>query len=158
YGTAEVADHTIALTLALRRGLLLHHDAQRQEPPAPWAYTESPVIRRIEGQTFGVVGLGRIGTAAALRAKALGFSVIFYDPKLPNGVDRALGIRRAVTLPDLLRVTDVLSLHPLLSPETRGLIGEAELRQLPRNAIVVNTARGPVLDLEALGACLRDGH
>src|SRR5205823_5888622 len=73
YGTTEVADHAIALALTLRRGLLLHHEAQRRDPPAPWLPIEDPLLRRLSVQTFGVVGLGRIGTAAALRAKALGF-------------------------------------------------------------------------------------
>ncbi len=158
YGTAEIADHAVAMTLALRRGLLLHHDVQRSEPPAPWAYLDTPLVRRLSVQTFGVVGLGRIGTAAALRAKALGFRVVFHDPKLPNGVDRALGIERVRTLPELLRQSDVLSLHCLLTRETRGLIGEAELRQLPQGAVVVNTSRGPVLELDALERALRDGH
>jgi C-terminal binding protein len=158
YGTAEVADHAIALVLALRRGLLLHHDIQRTEPPPPWLTVASPLIRRLEGQRFGIVGLGRIGTAAALRAKALGFRVIFFDPRLPNGVDRALGIERAGSLATLLAQSDVLSLHTPLTAETRGMIGEAELRQLPRDAVVVNTARGPVLSLDGLEACLRDHH
>ncbi len=158
YGTTEVADHAIALALALRRGLLLHHDVQRADPPAPWTPIETPLVRRLSDQVFGIVGLGRIGTAVALRAKALGFKVVFYDPKLPNGVDRALGIERARRLPELLKRADVLSLHTPLSRETRGMIGEAELRQLPRDAVVVNTARGPVLDLAALEACLRDNH
>src|SRR4051794_8814935 len=82
YGTAEIADHAIALTLALRRGLLLYHDLQRADPPPAWGYVASPLVRRLEGQGFGIVGLGRIGTATALRAKALGFRVMFYDPKL----------------------------------------------------------------------------
>ena len=76
----------------------------------------------MRGRTLGLVGLGRIGTAAALRAKAFGFKVVFFDPKLPNGVDRALGIERARTLPELLWRSDVLSLHCLLTPETRGMI------------------------------------
>ncbi len=98
YGTTEVADHAIALAMALRRGLLWHHDAQRAEPPAPWVATNFPLLRRTSAQTFGVVGLGRIGTAAALRAKGLGFKVVFYDPYRPNGADLALGIGRAANL------------------------------------------------------------
>lgn len=158
YGTMEVADHAIALTLALRRGLLLHHDLQRADPPAAWRYLDSPLIRRLGAQTFGVLGLGRIGTAAALRAKALGFRVRFFDPFLPNGVDRALGIERARTLDELLAGADVLSIHVPDTRKTRGLIGARELALLPKDAIVVNTARGTSLDLDALGAALRSGH
>ncbi len=158
YGTTEVADHAIALTLALRRGVLLHHELQRGTPPAPWDTVTSPLIRRLGGQTFGVVGLGRIGTAAALRAKALGFTVVFYDPHLPNGVDLALGIQRERSLAGLLRRADVLSLHAPLTPHTRGMIGAAELALLPRDAVVVNTARGPLLDIDALAEALRSGH
>ena len=158
YGTTEVADHAIALALALRRGLLMHHDAQRADPPAPWIANPSPLLRRTSAQTFGVVGLGRIGTAAALRAKALGFRVVFYDPYRPNGAELAVGIGRAATLQDLLRVADVLSLHVPQTPETIGMIGAAELALLPKDAVVVNTARGTSLDLDALADALRSGH
>ena len=158
YGTTEVADHAIALALALRRGLLLHHDLQRADPPAPWHAVLHPLIRRTGMQRFGIVGLGRIGTAVALRAKALGFRVAFYDPFLPNGADLAVGIERAPTLEALLRETDTLSLHVPLTPGTRSLIGAAELALLPPGAVVVNTARGPVLDVDAVEAALRSGH
>jgi C-terminal binding protein len=158
YGTQEVAEFAVLLALALRRGLLLYHDAQRGPDPAPWGVMPSPLHRRQEGQTFGIVGLGRIGTAAALRARAFGYRVAFFDPHLPNGWDRAVGAERARTLEDLLRRSDVLSIHAPLTRGTRGLIGERELRLLPRDAVVVNTARGPILDLDALERCLRDGH
>jgi C-terminal binding protein len=158
YGTMEVADHAIALTLALRRGLLLHHDLQRADPPAPWRYLDSPLVRRLGVQGFGIIGLGRIGTAAALRAKALGFRVVFFDPFLPNGVDRALGIARARTLEELLPQADVLSIHVPDTRGTRGLVGAKELALLPKEAVVVNTARGTSLDIDALEAALRSGH
>jgi phosphoglycerate dehydrogenase-like enzyme len=158
YGTAEVADHAIALMLALRRGLTLHHDAQRATPPAPWAYRDHPLIRRLDRLRLGIVGLGRIGTAVALRAKAFGMRVIAYDPYQPNGVERALGIERAKTLAELLAQSDTLSLHTPLTPETRGMIDAAELALLPRGALVINTARGPILDLDALHAALESGH
>lgn len=158
YGTTEVADHAIALMLALRRGVLLHHEAQRRTPPAAWEPIATPLVRRLEGQTFGIVGLGRIGTAAALRARAFGLRVVFFDPYRPNGTERALGLARARTLEELLGQSDVLSLHTPLTAETRGLIGARELALLPRDAVVVNTARGPVLDLDALAAALHRGH
>ena len=144
YGTMEVADHAVTLALALRRGVILHHETQRHDPPAAWTSITTPLIRRLSVQTFGIVGLGRIGTAAALRAKAFGFSVVFFDPYLPNGAELALGVGRERTLDGLLRRADVLSLHAPLTPETRGLIGARELALLPDGAVLVNTARGPI--------------
>src|SRR5438552_687880 len=122
YGTTEVADHAMALALTLRRGILLHHELQGRDPPAPWRSFHHPMIRRLGVQNFGIIGLGRIGTAVALRAKAFSFRVVFYDPYLPNGVELALGIDRAASLEELLRQTDTLSIHTPLMPETRGLL------------------------------------
>ncbi|TDH62266.1 C-terminal binding protein [Dankookia rubra] len=158
YGTQEVAEFAVLLALSLRRGLILYHETQRGPDPAPWAVLRSPLVRRQEVQTFGILGLGRIGSAAALRAKAFGYRVVFHDPAQPNGWDRALGIQRARSMEELLAQSDVLSIHCPLTRTTRGLIGERELRMLPRNAVVVNTARGPILDIDALERCLRDGH
>jgi phosphoglycerate dehydrogenase-like enzyme len=158
YGTTEVADHAIALALALRRGLLLHHEAQRHTPPAPWKALADPLIRRTTRLTFGIIGQGRIGTAVALRAKALGYRVIFFDPYRPNGAELAIGVERAASLAELLRQTDTLSLHAPLTPETTNLIGAAELALLPKGAVVVNTARGPIIDIDALAGALKSGH
>ncbi|MFV0297903.1 MAG: NAD(P)-dependent oxidoreductase, partial [Hyphomicrobiaceae bacterium] len=98
YGTSEVADHAIALALSLRRGIIHYHDTQRADEVAPWRpVTTGGIVRRLGVQTFGILGLGRIGTAAALRAKALGFRVMFYDPHLPNGAELAIGVARART-------------------------------------------------------------
>jgi phosphoglycerate dehydrogenase-like enzyme len=158
YGTTEVADHAMALALSLRRGVILYHERQRQSPPAPWGPVKGELIRRFGVQTFGIIGLGRIGTAVALRARAFGFRVMFHDPHLPNGTELALGIARAPSLQDLLRQTDTLSVHTPLTPETRGMLGHAELALLRKGAVVVNTARGPIIDLDALLSLLRDGH
>ncbi len=158
YGTMEVADSAMALTLALRRGLFLYHETQRREPPAEWRPIVTPLIKRLAVQTFGIVGLGRIGTAVALRAKAFGFRVVFYDPYRPNGSDLALGIGRAHTLEGLLAQSDVLSVHAPLTPETKGMLGLRELSLLPPGAVVVNTARGPIIDLAALETLLHEGR
>jgi phosphoglycerate dehydrogenase-like enzyme len=158
YGTTEVADHAMSLALALRRGVILYHERQRQSPPAPWGPVSGELIRRFGVQTFGIIGLGRIGTAVALRARAFGFRVMFYDPHLPNGTELGLGVARAATLEDLLRQTDTLSIHTPLTPETRGMLGHAQLALLRKGAVVVNTARGPIIELDALMALLRNGH
>jgi phosphoglycerate dehydrogenase-like enzyme len=158
YGTTQVADHAMALALSLRRGVILYHERQRQSPPAPWGPVKGELIRRFGVQTFGIIGLGRIGTAVALRARAFGFRVMFHDPHLPNGTELALGIARAPSLQDLLRQTDTLSVHTPLTPETQGMLGHAELALLRKGAVVVNTARGPIIDLDALLSLLRDDH
>ncbi|KAK3722918.1 hypothetical protein LTR37_002063 [Vermiconidia calcicola] len=157
YGTEEIADHAIALTLSLRRGILIHHERQRATPPAGWMIINTPLMARLRGATFGIFGLGRIGTAAALRAKALGFNVLFYDPYLPNGVDKSLGVERTKDVKELFRRANVLSLHCPCTRETRDLIGYDLLSLLPPGAVLVNTSRGEVLDLDGVEECLKNG-
>ena len=155
YGTEEVADHAIALTLALTRQLF-PLDAEAKK--LGWKIHDMKLLRRTRTRTFGVVGLGRIGTAAALRAKALGFRVVFYDPYLPNGVHKAVGIERVASLPELLKQCDVLSIHCPLSAATRHLIAEKELAMLKPTAYVVNTARGAIIKKIAILRALREGR
>ena len=94
YGTTEVADHAMALVLALRRGIVLHHEWQRRSPPEPWRGADHPLLRRSGTQGFGILGMGRIGTAVALRAKAFGFRVTISRPASAQW-GRACGGRRA---------------------------------------------------------------
>jgi len=158
YGTTEVADHAMALALSLRRGILLHHDRQRATPPDAWSSVGSPLLRRASSQGFGIVGLGRIGTAVALRAKAFGFRVTFYDPYRPNGTELALGIGRAPTLAALLPHADVLSMHLPHTPESNGMMGAAQFAAMPRGSVFVDTARGTNMDVDALYDALYSGH
>lgn len=152
YGTEEVADHAIALTLALCRQLFpLDEEAKK----LGWVIRVQPKMRRLRELVFGVVGLGRIGTATALRAKSLGFQTWFYDPYLANGVDKAVGISRTKTLAELLGKADVLSIHCPLNEETRHLIAEKELARMKPTAFVVNTARGAVIKKAAILDALR---
>lgn len=85
---------------------------------------------RIRGDTLGIVGLGRIGSAVALRAKAFGFSVIFYDPYLPDGIEKSLGLNRVYTLQDLLFQSDCVSLHCNLNEHNHHLINEFTIKQV----------------------------
>ena len=157
YGTEEVADHAIALTLALYRQLFpLDAEAKR----LGWKIEKDRAakMRRLRTQTFGVVGLGRIGTATALRAKALGFRVIFHDPYVPSGTHKAVGIERVGSLDELLRTADTISVHCPLTPETRGMIGEKEIATMKPGSFLVNTARGDIVQKEPIFAALRSGH
>ncbi len=153
YGTEEVADHAIALALALCRQLF-PLDAEAKK--LGWNITVTPKLRRLRELTFGIVGLGRIGTATALRAKALGFKVHFYDPYVVNGYDKAVGVTRERSLDALLRMSDVLSLHCPLNAETRYMIAERELALMKPSAFVVNTARGAVIKKSAILEALRN--
>ena len=155
YGTEEVADHTMAMTLTLERNLL---PALRDVREGAWQWRIAVPVRRIRGQRFGLVGAGRSGTAAALRAKAFGCAVQFFDPYVPSGYEKALGVERCRELGELLRTSDVVSLHCPLSDETRGLIGSPELAQMKRGAFLINTARGPVVREKDLLEALRKGH
>jgi lactate dehydrogenase-like 2-hydroxyacid dehydrogenase len=155
YGTEEVADHAIALAMALCRQILPLDQEAKQ---LGWNIKIGPNLRRLSALTFGIVGLGRIGTATALRAKALGFRVIFHDPYLPNGADKAVGIARVRTLDELLAQTDVLSLHCPLNAETKHLIAGRELSLLKMGAFVVNTARGAIIKKDAILTALRENR
>jgi phosphoglycerate dehydrogenase-like enzyme len=158
YGTTDVADHAIALALAIRRGITGYRDLLLDDPVAGWDFAAVPTVRRLSTQTFGVVGLGRIGTATALRAKALGMRVIFHDPYRPTGTELALGLERRESLGELLRSADIVSLHTPLTDETRGLIGEDALAAMKPDSVLVNTARGGIVDLAALLRALQDGR
>lgn len=158
YGTSEVADHAIGLLLALARGIPFFQDALHADLAEPWRYPETACMRRLRGTTLGLVGLGRIGTATALRARAFGLDLVAYDPYLPRGQEIALGLRRAESLEELLRASDAVSLHCPLSAETRHLIGEAALAAMRPHALLVNTARGGLVDLDALHRALEAGR
>lgn len=157
YGTSEVADHALAMLLALRRGLV-HDNARVAADPVGAFVPGAPLVARIRGSRLGIVGLGRIGTATALRAKAFGMDVVAYDPYLPRGQEIALGVVRVDSLDELLEGADAISLHTPLSDETAHLIDARALARMPAHAILINTARGALVDIDALCRALRDGR
>jgi C-terminal binding protein len=157
YGTEEVADSAIGLTLALTRGLV-QYNVCGKDPQSPWNYLPAAPLRRLRGRCFAIVGLGRIGTATAVRAKSLGMDVVFYDPYRADGYDKALGIRRADSLEALFRQAHVLSFHCPLTPETRQMLNADTLHWLPHGVYLINTARGPIVDTQVLPAALASGH
>ena len=155
YGSEEVADHAMLLMLAVARHLIPQSDGMRR---GEWDYRVGLATPRLRGKVFGVIGCGRIGTAAALRAKAFGMDVVFYDPNLPPGVDKALGIRREFELEPLLRQADVVSLHCYLDAGSRHLMNARTIALMKPTAILVNTSRGPVIEQAALIDALESGH
>jgi D-3-phosphoglycerate dehydrogenase len=155
YGTEEVADHTILLLLAIARRLVTCNRAIRA---GGWDVTTTLGAPRLRGRTLGLIGCGRIGTATALRALALGLRVVIYDPYRPDGVEKALGVERVHTLEELLRPAEFVSLHCPLTSETRHILNAETLKLLPRGAYVINTARGGCVDSAALLEALDRGH
>jgi phosphoglycerate dehydrogenase-like enzyme len=155
YGAEEVADHALMLLLATSRRLLPAHQALRD---GTWDTSLVFGAPRLRGRTLGIVGCGRIGTAMALRGKALGLRVVVYDPYRPDGLDKALGIERVYTLEELLPQAHFLSLHCPLTRETRHVLNDRTLALLPQGAFVINTARGPCVDLPALVRALDGGR
>lgn len=155
YGTEEVADHAIMMLLAVARNLVGCHSAIRG---GGWNYRTALDSPRLRGRTLGLVGCGRIGVATALRAKAFGLDVVFQDPYAVPGLDKALGVRRVDRLDALLEQSYFLSIHCYLDDTTRHLINAKALARMPRGGIVVNTARGPVIDQNALLDALDSGH
>lgn len=156
YGTEEVADSAIALTLSLARGTHLFN-SRLQRGVGSWSYLQAAPLSRLRGRVFGIIGLGRIGTATAERAKALGMDVTFYDPHKADGYDKAMGIRRVESLDELLAEAFVVSLHCPLTDETRHIIDASSLAKMSDGSYLVNTARGGCVDLTAIPPAIRNG-
>ncbi|TDC67394.1 NAD(P)-dependent oxidoreductase [Streptomyces hainanensis] len=147
----SVAEHAVALLLAVRRGIGI---AVRNEGDTRAAISG----RELSGATLGLLGFGRIARqVATIGAHGFGMRVLAHDPMVPAAEIAAAGAE-PVDLPALLAGSDNLSLHVPLVPETRGLLGLPELLALPEGAVVVNTARGGVLDEDALLTAVRRGH
>ncbi|MBY0513045.1 MAG: phosphoglycerate dehydrogenase, partial [Gemmataceae bacterium] len=151
--TVSAAEHTITLMLAAARKVPA---ADAVMKAGGWDRNKF-VGTQVAGKTLGVVGLGRIGTAAALRAKALGMDVAFYDPHKQDGYDKALGVRRVEKLDDLLRQAFVLSVHCPLTPETRNIVDARAISLMPDGSFLVNTARGATVDATAVPPAIRSG-
>ncbi|HOD84479.1 MAG: Glycerate dehydrogenase [Planctomycetes bacterium ADurb.Bin126] len=157
YGTEDVADSAMAMLLSLSRGVNLLNSRLRRGQGG-WSYTQAVPCHRVRGRTLGIVGLGRIGTAMCRRAQAMGMDVVFHDPYLPDGWERAHGIRRAETLDELLPQAQALSLHCPLTPETTRLIGAGQIARMPKGSLLINTSRGAVLDTTVVPPAIRSGH
>jgi phosphoglycerate dehydrogenase-like enzyme len=151
----SVAEHTLMLMLAVSRRVIWQHanvsgGRWRGNGPAPRMY-------ELFGKTLGIVGLGTIGKKVARLARAFGMQAQYYDiVRLSEAEEDALGVRFRL-LNELLKSSDVVSLHVPLNDSTRGMIGETELALLKPEAILINTCRGPVIDEAALYRALSDG-
>lgn len=153
YSIDEVSTHAMTFLLALNRNLFRHRTLSQH---GTWRYQTERPIRRLAGQTLGILGIGRIGSASARKGLGLGLNVIACDPCLPDERFAELGVRR-VDFDTLLRESDFLTLHVPLTPETRRIIDARALSLMKPTAFLINTARGEVVDIDALVAAVKAG-
>lgn len=161
YCTSEVADHALSMILALNRRIVeqdrsLREGAWVKHGPATRTILRGP-IQPLREQTVGIVGFGRIGKSVAARLKPFGVTLLVADPYADPEAIRAEGAE-PVALEDLMARADIITIHCPLTPETRGLINAEKIALMKPTAVIVNTARGPIIDLKALAAALEAGQ
>jgi D-3-phosphoglycerate dehydrogenase len=155
YGTEEVADTACAMILMLQRKIR-EYDQMCRHVQAGWQENLLRPHQRTSSQTLGIIGMGRIGTAVALRMKAFGYRIMGYDPYQPSGHEKAVGYERAASLHELLQEADIVSIHCPLTDETRAMVNAEFLQSMKKGASLVNTARGGIMvDLDCIEQALR---
>jgi glycerate dehydrogenase len=150
YAFNTVPEHVLALLFTLRRNLLAYVEDVRNgkwNKASQFCFFDHP-IRDIAGSTLGVIGFGALGKSVAKRAGALGMRILPYDIFPQPGL---------VDLETIYRESDIITLHTPLTPETKNMMGAKELKMMKPTAILINTARGGLVDEEALAAALKDG-
>jgi D-3-phosphoglycerate dehydrogenase len=154
YCLREVSDHAMALLLALARKVTFSNKLVQS---GRWEVPPITPLRRLEGQVLGLIGFGNIPRALAPKAKAFGLKVLTHDPYVKPEALKAAGVE-GVSFDDLLARSDFVSVHAPLMPATRGLMNAAAFAKMKKGALVINTARGPLIDEPALIAALDSGH
>jgi D-3-phosphoglycerate dehydrogenase len=156
YGSGTVADHAFALLIALARRIVLQDTTFRRHG---WYWPNERYCGvDLEGKILGIIGLGKIGRKMAQRAAGFDMRVVAYDPYIDVGLVEADGYKvRFVTIDELLSSSDFVSVHCTLTPETRHLLGERELRAMKPSAFLIDVSRGAIIDESALMQGLQDG-
>jgi D-3-phosphoglycerate dehydrogenase len=154
YCIDEVSDHAMALLLSAVRKIPM---GTEQVHAGTWKMPNFVPIHRLRGSVLGLAGFGRIPQLVAPKAQAFGMKVIAFDPYLPKEVFTKAGVEQ-VDFPTLLKRSDYISVHSPLTPETKGLFNADAFKQMKKGAYIVNTARGPVIDEQALAAAIDSGH
>lgn len=156
YCPNEVAEHAIALMFAVTRKVFgmrkVLEDSSRQ---GRWDFEPIYPIYSLKGKTLGLVGCGRIGSCVLTKARGLEMNVLVCDPYLTAQRKKELGIE-VVPFRTILKEADVVTMHTPLNDETRHMVGEKQLKAMKKTAFLVNTSRGPVVDLAALARALRE--
>ena len=154
YCLREVSDHAMALLLALARKVTLSNKLVQS---GRWEVPPIVPLRRLEGQILGLIGFGNIPRALAPKAQAFGLKVLTHDPYVKPDVLTKAGVE-GVSFDELLVRSDFISVHAPLLPATRGLVNAAAFAKMKQGALVINTARGPLIDEAALVAALDSGQ
>jgi len=160
--TEEVSDHAMGLILACTRRICQLNQVVKK---GEWKAIADPSISgeiwpklsRLQGQTLGLIGLGRIAQALVRKAKGFGLRIVACDPFIAEGIFQQLGVER-VDLEQLLAQSDIVSIHAPLTAETECLLGLEQLQRMKPGACLINTARGAEVDHEALYTVLSQGH
>lgn len=155
YCVDEVADHTIALLLTATRKIVAGDRVVRS---GGWGISELRPIHRLRSRTLGLVGFGHIGRAVSVRANALGLSVKIYDPYIAETATEGLDVQRVDDLDELLRQSDIVSVHAPLVPATSGMFDATAIAKMKDGAVLINTSRGPIVETAAVTDALRAGR
>ncbi|MCY9670374.1 C-terminal binding protein [Paenibacillus alginolyticus] len=153
YCKDEVADHALALLLSWTRKVTL---ANQYVKSGKWDFNLTKPIYRLRGRVLGLVGFGMIPQSLAEKVKPLGLQVIAYDPYVTEEVAEEKGVK-LVTLDELCQQADIISVHAPLTKSTQGMISRGQFEQMKRDALIINTSRGPVIDEAALIEALSKG-
>jgi D-3-phosphoglycerate dehydrogenase len=150
YDICDVADHTITLMLALTRKLFF---VDKSIKKIEWDWKKFAPITRIKGKTVGIIGLGRVGRQVAKRIKGFDVNLLACDPYIPDDVFKTYNAKR-VNLDTLLQQSDIVTIHVPLNDETRHMISTDQLKKMKKTAILINCARGGIVDEKALHKAL----
>ncbi|MDO7786042.1 C-terminal binding protein [Desulforamulus aquiferis] len=153
YCMDEVSDHAMALILACARKVVLMNNEVKK---GNWDYKVSIPLYRVRGKNLGLLSFGRIAQALAKKALAFGMNLLVFDPYVPESVAKEYGAK-LVSLEELLKEADFISVHSPLTPETEHMISTKEFAMMKKSAFIINTGRGPVIDEEALKQALGEG-
>lgn len=153
YGVDEVSDHALSLMLALNRSLLIY-DYQIKNSyiknKIVWDYNKSLNQMRLNDITLGIVGLGRIGSSLARKAKALNMNVIFYDPFIPDGYDKVMNIKKVKKLSEIAEKSNIVSLHVPYNEKNHNFINNKFFEKIKKNIIFINVSRGGLVESNVL--------
>lgn len=158
YGTEEVADTACSMILGINRKIYSYDEFSRNFNSG-WQENVQPPLLRASHTTVGIVGVGRIGAAVINRLKPFGYRILGFDPEQPSGHEKSIGYIRCNSLDELLKCSDIVSIHVPLNAGTKGMFNKDRLYSMKKGASLVNTARGPIISsLDDIYDVLKSNH